>query len=461
MKRATYKEISIFIFSAFLPFMGCEDLIDIPPPETEIVREAVFENDNTALSAMAGTYNKLVNSSSSISGIFLMEGVYADELVTYAGPAFPTVPFYTNTVAPANATVSSMWASCYNIIHSANTVIEGLQDSEGVSEVVRNQLSGEALFIRAFVHFYLVNLFGDVPYVSATDYEVNAKVSRLPVGEVYEKIINDLLQAKDMLMSDYPTGNRVRVNKHSATALLARAYLYNHDWLNAEAQASELINNSVQYSLEMTDLNKSFLKESNEIIWQLIPPYGHTYEGQVLILTAPPTNGIALTNGVIMAFESGDLRKENWTDSIMSPSGLTKWFFAHKYKVKFEDTETEYSVVMRLSEQYLIRAEARAMQNKLIGLNSAESDINIVRARAGLTGTTAVLQSELLTAIEKERRVELFTEWGHRFFDLKRWGRLDAVLDPVKPNWDTTDALLPIPQSEILANPRLKQNPGY
>jgi hypothetical protein len=456
--QSAHKKIIILVLSALLTSVSCEDLVDIPPPDTEIVPETVFDSNATALSTMAGVYNKMASSNSPISRLTLTESAYADELISYAGSGFWIVPFYLNAVKPADATVSSTWATCYNIIYSANATIEGMENSTGVSDAVRKQLSGEALFVRAFIHFYLVNWFGDIPYVSTTNYEVNAKVSRLPVSEVYDKIIQDLLHAKDLLISDYPTANRVRVNKHAATALLARAYLYNRDWPNAEAQAGELIDNSTQYSLEKVDLNKAFLKESQEIIWQLIPPEGHTYEGQNFILTAPPTNGFALTNGVITAFEAGDQRKENWTDSIMSPSGLSKWFYAHKYKVKYENTNKEYSVVMRLAEQYLIRAEARAMQNKF---DNAAADINVIRDRAELAGTLADTQLELLTAIERERRVELFTEWGHRFFDLKRWGRLDAVLDPVKPNWDPSDSLLPIPQSEILANRKLTQNPGY
>jgi hypothetical protein len=400
----------------------------------------------------------MANSSSPISRLTVTEAAYADELISYAGSGFWIVPFYVNTVKPADATVSSAWATSYNIIYSANAIVEGLENSTGISEPVRKQLSGEALFVRAFIHFYMVNWFGDVPYISTTDYAANAKVSRLPVSQVYDRIIRDLLQARDLLSNDYPTANRVRVNKHAATALLARAYLYNRDWLNAEAQASELIGNSTQYLLEKADLNRTFLKESQEIIWQLIPPDGHTYEGQNFILIAPPTNGFALTNSVINAFEPGDQRKENWTDSIMSPSGLSKWFYAYKYKIRVGNTNTEYSVVMRLAEQYLIRAEARAMQDKL---EDAAADLNVIRDRAGLAPTPADTQPELLTAIENERTTELFAEWGHRFFDLKRWGRLDAVLDPVKLNWDTNDALLPIPQSEILANRRLEQNPGY
>ena len=114
---------------------------------------------------------------------------------------------------------------------------------------------------------------------------------------------------------------------------------------------------------------------------------------------------------------------------------------------------------MRLSEQYLIRAEARAQQGDFIG---AKDDLNTIRHLAGLGDTTASTQQELLTAILQERRVEFFTEGGHRFFDLKRTYELDSALSALKPGWNSTDALLPFPESELLLNPNLNpQNPGY
>jgi hypothetical protein len=116
-------------------------------------------------------------------------------------------------------------------------------------------------------------------------------------------------------------------------------------------------------------------------------------------------------------------------------------------------------MVLRLAEQYLIRAEARAEQNELTG---AASDLNIIRMRAGLNPTTATSQADILTAIQHERRVELFTEWGHRWFDLRRWGTAVPLLSSEKPNSVTEDDLLyPVPQSEISVNSNLTQNPGY
>jgi len=146
----------------------------------------------------------------------------------------------------------------------------------------------------------------------------------------------------------------------------------------------------------------------------------------------------------------------SWVDSI-TESGQT-YYFPFKYKIQSGATLTEYSMVLRLAELYLIRAEARVYLNNLSG---AEEDLNVIRNRAGLPVTDATDNTTLLNAIMQERRVELFTEWGHRWLDLKRTGQADSVLAPQKPQWQTTSVLYPIPQSEIQNDPNLIQNPGY
>ena len=126
---------------------------------------------------------------------------------------------------------------------------------------------------------------------------------------------------------------------------------------------------------------------------------------------------------------------------------------------------TEYIMVLRLGEQYLVRAEARAQLNKI---NEAKSDLNAIRTRAGLPNTTAMDQSSLLAAILDERRHELFCEWGHRWFDLKRRGQVDAVMSvitPLKSNgaiqWRSYQQYYPITQGELDKAPNLTQTPGY
>jgi hypothetical protein len=271
-------------------------------------------------------------------------------------------------------------------------------------------------------------------------------------------MISDLKDAENLLENLYPTANRTRPNKYAAAALLARVYLYRKDWINAEAQAS-LIIGSGMYSLD-TDLNSVFLAGSNETIWQLKPvvPSRNTWEGYlVLPASANSTPTYLLTNSLVDAFEPGDQRKVAWTKS-RTFAGHTV-FYPVKYKVKTSSTVSEYYVVLRLAEQYLVRAEARAMQGDYSG---AAEDINLIRDRVGLSPKTAATQAEILLAIEKERRVELFAEWGHRWFDLKRTARADTVLGAAKPGtWQATDVLWPIPQSQINLNPALTQNPGY
>jgi hypothetical protein len=188
-------------------------------------------------------------------------------------------------------------------------------------------------------------------------------------------------------------------------------------------------------------------------------PGFNTNEGALFILTAAPSI-YALSNNLINSFEPNDARKTNWVDSLVSAA--TIYYFPFKYKISSASAITEYSMVLRLAEQYLIRAEARTQQNNILG---AQTDLNIIRARAGLIPDTDSTQSALLTAIYHERQVEFFTEWGQRWLDLKRTSRADSVMSTITPlkggTWNTNWQLYPIPLFEIQNDPQLKQNPNY
>ena len=159
---------------------------------------------------------------------------------------------------------------------------------------------------------------------------------------------------------------------------------------------------------------------------------------------------------MVSAFEPGDSRRLRWLDSVTYLG--TKYYYPAKYR-NTAASVTEYYTVLRLAEVFLVRAEARAQQNKL---PEAVADINTVRVRAGLAPLlTTIGLPQVTAAIEAERRFELFAEWGHRWFDLKRWNRASAVLSPLKSGWTEPDGLYPIPQDEIINNSFLTQNPGY
>lgn len=436
---------------------ACQDFVEVEPPRTDLIKSTVFADDKTATSAILDIYYPMRSSgfaSGTSTGISYLTSLTSDEQISY----FSSTPevtaqvnqFNNNTLVANNTFVLALWNSMYKTIYKANAAIEGLTASTTVTETVRNQLIGEAKFIRAFTHFYLVNLWGDIPLITTTDYRVNAQTARTSIQEIYSHMISDLVDAKAALSSDYSfsKGERVRPNKGAATALLARAYLFNGDFANAEAEASELINNSAQYKL-VSDLSTIHTKNNSEVVWQI---WSDSFPQDILTfyIFAAPRFG-ALRPEAVAAFDPNDKRKNFW----IGTTG-THWY-AKKYS---SFTLTEYSTVMRLAEQYLIRAEARVQQNKL---SEASTDINAIRARAGLPPTTATTSNELVDAILAERKFELFTEWGHRWLDLKRTNQLEAIMPATKPDWQANAALFPIPEYELLNNLALRgnQNPGY
>ena len=453
------------LLGVLLILVSCEDFVDINPPRTELVSETVFEDDNTAIAALNGIYSEMIRLNGGLvsggSGSISYLGALTSDELNYFSNNQELIDFNNNSLIPSNSfNTNSLWGQTYKIIFNANSVIEGLSGSNNITEPVITQLEGEAKFIRAFCYFYLVNLYGNIPIATTTNFEVNTSASKATTEEIYAQIIEDLMEARNLLGTEYPTAERVRPNKASASALLARIYLFNDEFEKAGDEASKVINDD-NYNI-LSDLNEVFLANSAEAVWQLRPNENllNTNEGLLFILTSSPVTGfggVAMTNNLLVAFESGDQRNTNWVNSFTD--GVDTWFYPFKYKIQFGEPVTEYSMVMRLAEQYLIRAEARARQGDIAG---AQNDLNVIRNRAGLSNTTASDQLSILQAIEQERRVELFTEWGHRWLDLKRTRNADAVLGLTKPDWQSTDALFPIPQSELEVNLNLlPQNPGY
>jgi hypothetical protein len=454
----TIKRVLIAVVMTGL-LQGCKKFIEIPPSPNQIQTSDIFENDKTALSAALSVYAQMRQSTSLFTnaGMSLFSGLAADEIYNTAASTMYD-PFYTNSLTSnLSAVNSNFYSHSYKSIYSINAILDGLQKSTALTDSLQKQLTGEMKTLRAFYYFYLVNLFGDVPLVLEIDYRKNAILARTDKAVVYNQIINDLKEGIALLKPAYASPGKARVNKWAATALLARSYLYLGEWLKAEAAATEVINGG--YSL-VTNLNNVFLINSSETIWEVAPTNdaANSAQGSSYIPSSTTVKpAFALTAQQLNAFEATDQRKTNWTKT-NTVSGIV-YYYPNKYKVRTNTPVTEYNVVLRLAEQYLIRAEARAQQDNLAG---ARADINQVRLRAGLTVITVNSRDSVLTAIEKERQAELFTEWGDRWLNLKRTNKAEAVLSAIKgTNWQSTDQLFPIPQNELLYNVYLVQNPGY
>jgi hypothetical protein len=487
--KLIYLTIVISIISG-----GCRKLVETPPLSEQITDVNSFSIDASAIAVLNGIYINMNNNNQpfqGLRGISLLSGLSADELTLTSGITSGYLyNYYQNNLSQTlSGTISGAehWSSLYNYIFKCNAAIEGLTKSNTLSEGVKKQLLGEATFLRAFYYFYLVNLFGDIPLVLTTDPNVNATLPRSSKASVYQQIVSDLKEAQELLSNNFLDGalvsssiERVRPTKWAATALLARAYLYTVDWGNAEAQATTVINNTTLFDpITTIPLNSVFVKNGKEAIWQLQPTAinFNTQEARTLVLSSPASgpnggsNPVYLSSNILGSFESGDLRAKpkNWLDTIRVAGIL--YYFPYKYKVNAStgvttaSGMTEYFMMLRLGEQYLIRAEARAQQNNISG---AQSDLTVIRTRAGLGATTASDKASLLTAIFEERRHELFTEWGHRWLDLKRTGKVDEVMNIVTPqksngtvNWQPYQALYPLLLTDIQRNPNLIQNPGY
>lgn len=471
--------LNILLAVAVIATVGaCKKLTTVSAPLTSLNAANVYDNDATAAAVLTGIYtNMSVDnqlSSSGLTRMYFYPALSADELTLFNLNDANLFPYYSNSLTSYSPT---FWTDIYKYVFVANSAIEGLDGSSGLTPAVKQQLMAEAEFVRAFCNFYLVNVYGDVPLVTTTNYKTTSVLARTSAAQVYQQIIADLQSAVSLLngsflqsdaMTPYPASQaqRVRPTQMAAQALLARTLLYTRDYAGADSMATAVINSP---NLSLNSLDSVFLMNSRETIWSLQPVGrgAHTNTGEGYYFILPPTgpnaspNEVYLSDFLLSSFEPGDQRRTAWVDS--AEVGGVTYEYPYKYKIGAVITATqEYIMVLRLGEQYLIRAEARAQEGNLAG---SAADLNVIRARAGLPTTTATTQPALLAAILHERQVELFTEWGHRWFDLKRTGNINSVMSVVTSQkggtWSPTDSLYPIPESERTLDPNLVQNAGY
>lgn len=456
----TYRVISILLIIACAT--SCKKLIEIPAnPPTAITQAEQFSDSITAMTAIAGVYSYPAGSIMyGFSEITECAGLSSDEL-SYTSGNIDNQQFFRYGLTQLNSIVSSLWSNIYTNIYPVNAVLTGVKESTGLPASFKTQIGGEMKVVRAMYYLNLVNFFGSVPLVLSTDYKQTARLPGSTADSAYDRIITDLTEAADSLSADYPSPGRARPNLYTALAFLSKAHLYRGDWQAAYNESDSVIKSGM-YELE-PDLNNVFLEGSNEAIWQL--PANGTYNVTAEAADFVPYSGsipnYLLTSFLLDAFEAGDLRMMNWVGktTVNTGAGPKDYYYPYKYKNKqISSPTTENYMMFRLAEVYLIRAEAAAHLDKT---DIALADLNVIRQRAGLDNSTASGKDEILNAVMHERQVELFTESGNRWFDLKRTGQADLILGTEKTGWHKEAALYPIPQSQMQLNSLLKQNPGY
>jgi len=368
----------------------------------------------------------------------------------------------TKRITSANASASTLWGSIYNTVYIANFLIERLPTVPGVRAADRDRVLATAHFLRGYAYFIGAQSFGAIPKVLTTSIEANKNIPRTSKQEILDLVLEDYLFAIGKLPTD--PGNPGFAGEYAVRAALARYYLYLEDWTQAADFATEVIESEL-YELEgeFADVvQKDFTTEAIfEMGYNLSDDPG-TNSSIGLNNLFVGRREIIPSNEVIVALasnESGDRFSSVSFDSENLAGNDNGWSVA-KYGTPDEDNNNV--VVFRLAEMYLIRAEARAHLGAVTGDNSAQSDINILRVRANAPVIGSQSQAQMFVTIEQERRYELAFE-GHRWYDLVRTGRADAVMPAFNPNWKSSYNLWPIPQREIQNNPSLvgQQNPGY
>ncbi|WP_316818133.1 RagB/SusD family nutrient uptake outer membrane protein [Pedobacter nyackensis] len=477
---------------------GCKKLVEIDEPIDTKTSIKVFNTDAQADQTLAGIYSQMIGGDRTLKMMFggatVYGGLAADEFnVTNIINSPLDYEIFKNQILVDNDILESvLWQQTYKVIYTANAILDG--ESASVSSQLtpakRIELKASAKFLRAYGFFYLTNFYGAIPLPLTSDYTQTIRLKRAEPELVYQQIIQDLTEALALFSDPRAAGftAKTRVNKSAVEAMLARCYLYTKDWAKSENHADAVISTT---ALQLETLQNTFEPNSKETIFQLsvnpsvsvgmisetenlsplyalsfLPPADRDlfldpdFYKEIELMVQPR---IGLHDGLVNAFEAGDNRKTIWANYNGTPNVAPYFgkpmYFAFKYPNDPVIERTNY-VLMRLAEIYLIRAEARAMQNKIA---LGKEDIDKIRKRAGLGNTPAVDQESLLVAVAQERRIELFAEWGHRFFDLKRTGKAISVLSiiPEKNGITLNRLLFPIPPNEILANSNLTQNPGY
>lgn len=431
---------------------SCKKILEVQPKDSVSDSQTIVDRAS-AETAVRGIYRAL--SADNYYGVnFVSVGYLSGDNIQWTGSQSIVQQFIDHNVKADNATVSGIWLAIYTTINRANYVIAklpGVTDAT-LTTTERNQLLGEAYFIRALCYFDLARTWGGVqivttPTISATD---KNGIKRSTVEQTYAQVLSDLNAAEPLL--PLPTAqNPVRANKETVYALKARYYLYQKDWANAENYATLVLGDTQNYSL-LKPYSAWFANNvvgTKESVFEL--SYSATYTNGHRGQWQPPANSGTrqwAPNSTFLALVNDPTIGGN-RSALVAKTSAGLWYGNLYYR----SPATDPAYIIRIAEEYLIRSEARTQLNKL---GDALTDLNAVRDRAGLTATTAVSQADILLAIENERRIEFALE-GHRWFDLVRTGRAAAVLGVT----DTKKNILPIPVDQLNVDPALTQNPGY
>lgn len=449
--------IKYFLLLNFIPVLiGCNQILE-PQPVNLLSDELVLNEARDVPSVEIGLYSAF----RSIAAPKVIAGDFTADMLVHNGTFSQYRELGNKQITSANASVGALWGSIYRTIYVANYIVERLPEVRGVPASERASVMATARFLRGYAYFVAVHTFGGVPLVTSTTIAENRNIERASKEEVLAFVLEDYLFALSELPAD--AVNAAFASQNAVKAALARYHLYENNWELAEQFSTEVIASEAYSLVSYSNLvSQDFTEEA-------ILEVGYSFSDDPGTSTNFGLNNLFVgrreiipSNEVVFLLYSNDSgeRRSQIAFNAGDLSGRDNGWRVRKYGTADEDNNN--IIVFRLGEMYLIRAEARARQNKISGADSAEEDINVLRTRANAPLVEASSQAQMLSEIERERVYELAFE-GHRWYDLVRTGRANEVMSNYSSNWSEKYLVWPIPLSEIQTNPALvgNQNPGY
>lgn len=517
--RTTIKTVRVIGLAFVAVFaLGCSNFLEKNPQGVE-TSEGFFQTTDQAIRAINGVYDAAGWELSSEVAEWVLGDICSDDAIKGGWgdgdhPEWLQLKYFQANSA-SNPTLGYQYRDSYIGIVRANRVIANVPGMD-IDSALRVRIVGEAKFLRAHFYFNLVKVFGGVPLVTRVLASTEYNQPKATVAACWAQIEKDFKEAAAALpfVDEYGAEDIGRATKGAAQAMLARAYLYQGDFANAEIWADFVIN-SHKYKLETnySDFFKNAHKNGEEAIFDIqhtVDPgdgWADDNEGQeTTVFVGGATDPFFMgwgfncpTQDLVDAFETRDPRLKATVISngdTLYPAGAvdadgdgemdTVAFVAdnsdvdvpyhtRKYALEYEgpypSNESNAPAnwhVIRYADVLLIYAEAA---NEMGRGPQAADKLNEVRARARASlvdtaGQDTVLidipftsKVQLRTAIWDERRVELAME-GQRFFDIVRQGRGEALLG-ANGFREGINNVFPIPATEIALSSKLKQNTGY
>lgn len=477
------KTIIVGILALLVFLTACEDFL-YQEPRLSQTNELTLATYDGLQAATMGAYTPLYSANWYGRGFVVtadLKGGNAKKGPISSGRFF-TEYLWNNT---PEAT-SGLWGTAYNLIARANNVLEVIEggfEEPGVDQADLNQLAGECKFLRGLAYFDLARMYCQpisqgsggsqlgVPVVLVSEL---AQPERSSLGEVYAQIESDLLAAESGLAMVSPNGGtdgKGWATKYAAQALLARFYLYTEQWQEAADYATTVISSGnypvyTENQYTTWDNGGAWGTDAGaEVIFEVYGAEGNSSHANwdvISYIMSPEGYGdINASYDVYDLYEVGDVRlgmfrnyEPNYVNDI--------WSLKYPGKAPDGNLREDNIVVLRISEMYLIRAEA-ILNGASVGGATAHGDLNAIRANRGATLLDA--SNTTISSVYLERRMELCYE-GHQLFDLARTGRSLVRVDyggAINQNIPFPDYrwAMPIPQSELDANENMVQNPEY